>query len=245
MSSNILRNKGQFESILGNYQPSNHVVEILSKASVVLLDGPSGSGRNTIINHLVGAGGYQQVVSDTTRLPRSNNGVLEQHGVEYWFKSEEEFLAGLQEGAYIEAAIIHNQQVSGVSIKEIERALKNGDVAINDVQADGIEAFNALKPDSISIFVTPPSFAIWIKRLDSRGDMPEDERIRRLQSAQEEIQHALSAPYYHFVVNLDLGEAVKAVAAIANKEVDNTSHARQAAEALSEEIATYLLAHHA
>ncbi len=122
---NKLKLRDEFEEIIKNYRASQRSQVILQQARIALFDGPSASGRNTIISELVKIGRYHQVVSDTTRLPRINDGLHEQDGREYWFKAEEAFLEGLKQGAYVEAAIIHDQQVSGVSVAEVERAQVN------------------------------------------------------------------------------------------------------------------------
>ena len=81
-------------------------------------------GRNTIIDQLLKSGDFHYIISDTTRHKRANNGVMEQDGREYWFRSEDEILADLKAGNFLEAAIIHNQHVSGISIRELKKASK-------------------------------------------------------------------------------------------------------------------------
>lgn len=206
-----LRHKDEFRDLIAKYQPSDQTIELLASAKITLFDGPSGSGRNTIMRRLVQSGRYQQMLSDTTRPPRMNDGVLEKNGVEYWFKSEEEFLAGLKRGEYVEAAVIHNQQVSGVNVAEIKRAVEVGKVTVNDVQPDGIEAFRRHQPNTVTIFTIPPSFTIWMERLQLRGEMTPIERNRRLESAEEELKHALASDYYQFLINDDLDTAVQQV----------------------------------
>jgi guanylate kinase len=87
-----------------------------------MLSAPTAAGRNTIIKNLIMTGKYFYVISDTTRIPRINNGTPERSGNEYWFKTETEFLDNLKNGEYIETAIIHNQQISGISLTEMHRA---------------------------------------------------------------------------------------------------------------------------
>ena len=106
------------KTLLKHYNPSLEIIDLLRNIQFVLLAAPTAAGRNTIIRNLIMTGKYYYVVSDTTRKPRINNGIPEKNGNEYWFKSEEEFLHGLKNGAYVEAAIIHNQQVSGISLEE-------------------------------------------------------------------------------------------------------------------------------
>ncbi len=225
-----LHSKEQFKNVLHEYKPNAEATALLQKAPITLFDGPSASGRNTIMVELIETNRYQQIVSDTTRDPRTNNGIAETNGYEYWFKSEDEFLQGLAKGEYIEAAIIHNQQVSGVSVREIQRLNESSKIGINDVQPDGIDAFRAYKPDTICFFVVPPKFEKWLKRLSKRGDMEPQELYRRIESAKHEIIHALDADFYHFVINDNLNDAVALVDTICSGAIVDTSEAKRAAE---------------
>lgn len=232
--------KDEFQKVLKTYAPDRAVQEILKDARIALFDGPSASGRNTIMQRLVETGKYQQIVSDTTRKPRFNNGVPEINGKEYWFKSERDFLDGLQSGQYLEAAIIHDQQVSGVSISELKRISKEGKIAINDIQPDGVEAFRKYKPDTICIFVIPPNFQTWIKRLRIRGEMSEEEQRRRFLSAVDEIEHALAVDYYGLLINNNLEQAVADADALCSGIKSDFSEARTAAKQLLEAIKSHL-----
>jgi guanylate kinase len=210
---------------------------------MVLLIGPTAAGRNTLINILTSTGRYHYLVSDTTRKPRHNNGVAEQNGVEYWFKTEEEFLEGLKNGEYLEAAIIHNQQVSGMSIRELDRAKSAGIIAIDEIEPDGASHIQMYDESPLFIFLLPPSFDVWMERLRGRGDMPEDELRRRLESAREEITEALQADFYQFVINNEIHEAAVAVDELANgREPDNEKQAqgRAYAEQLAIDVQLYL-----
>lgn len=198
---NELRQMDDFKKVLASYQLSDEARATLYSTNLALLVGPTSAGRNTIINELLKSGHYHQVVSDTTRQPRSNNGILEQNGVEYWFRSESELLADLQQGAFLEAAIIHQQQVSGISIRELQVAASEGKVAINEIEVVGANNIQAQKPDTRFFFVLPPSFDEWMVRMKTRGELPVDEIKRRLQSAVKEITVALEREYYWFVVN--------------------------------------------
>ncbi len=101
---NQLTHVDEFRRLLAGYQPSKDSLHGLDQLRLVLLVGPSSSGRNTIINQLVKSGAYYVVVSDTTRQPRVNNGILEVNGREYWFRSEVDILADLKEGKFLEAS---------------------------------------------------------------------------------------------------------------------------------------------
>ena len=117
-----LKHKEQFQEILRHYRVSDHGISVLHKVNFVGMLGITSSGRNTIMDKLVEDDDFTYIVSDTTRPPRKNNGILEKSGEVYWFRQEEEMLQDLEEGLFLEAELIHDQQVSGVSIRELERA---------------------------------------------------------------------------------------------------------------------------
>lgn len=240
---NRLVHIAEFQKILNGYAPSASSIDILHDTHFVLLVGPTAAGRNTLINILAETGRYHFVVSNTTRLPRVNNGVPEQNGVEYWFTKEEEFLDRLEKGEFLEAAIIHGQQVSGISIAELDTARKSGLIAIDEIEVEGAENIYKQKPEALFIFLLPPSFDVWMQRLRGRGEMPEEEVRRRLQSAREEIAVALAADYYHFVINSEIHEAATAVDELANGRIPDSAKqqaGRDHAEQLSIDIRLYL-----
>jgi guanylate kinase len=184
------------------------------------------------------------VVSDTTRKPRINNGVIEENGEVYWFKSEQQFLDGLKAGQYIESAIIHEQQVSGINISELLKASQQHKTAITDVEPQGVASIIKIKPNTKTIFVIPPTFKEWLVRIDNRGILSPSEKKRRLQSMIIEINQGLLVDYYHFVVN---GELDQAVIEIKDYIEDNhfdpiqEQENRQKARELSESAKSYLL----
>ena len=200
-----------FKNILADYQLSTHGQKVLKNIRLVLLAAPTSSGRNTLIHELLKTGEYHFVVSDTTRQPRVNNGVPEKDGTEYWFRSEDDMLSDLREGRYLEAAVIHDQQASGISIRELEKAKQSGKVAITDIEIVGVESVLAQKPDTKVFFVVPPSFDEWHDRLDKRGLMSEIELRRRMRSACVELRHALENDHYHYIINDDISEALERI----------------------------------
>ena len=241
---NHLAHIDEFRTLLAGYQPSEAAKATLAKTRLALLAGPTSSGRNTIITELLKTGAYHCIVSDTTRQPRSNNGVpVEQNGREYWFRKEEDVLADLRQGGYIEAAIIHNQQVSGANIREIDQAQRSGQVAISDIEPNGIATYHRLKPDTVILFVVPPDFASWMQRLSGRSAMPEEEVRRRLNTACGEIRMALTNDYYTFVLNDRLETAVATVDAIIRQgmvDAPAQAHIRHVAEDLGSAAQAYL-----
>lgn len=238
-----LERRPEFEEALKNYRPSPETLATLAKTPIVTLTAPSATGRNTIINELVKTGRYHFIVSDTTRPPRMNKGVWEQHGREYFFRSEDEILQEIREGAFVEAELIHNQQVSGTSAREIERAYHDGKVAITDVDIEGGINFNRLKPDAITICMLPPDFDSWIARMRGRSDFKPEELYRRLQQATKVLRLALAHRNFVFVINDKLDTAIKAVDDIATQglhHAENEDKAHAVAEELYHETVQYL-----
>lgn len=230
-----LQHLREFEELLGGYQPSDEAISSLRQSSLVFLTAPSGVGRNTLMNQLVKGGKFEILVSDTTRPPRVNDGILEQNGKEYFFVSEERFLEGLKAGKYLEAAVIHNAQVSGIRIDTFETIHATGKTPISDIEIAGVDYYRSIKPDVICIFVLPPSFEVWMSRLKERGEMAENEFRERMHSAKFELEHALDHDYYRFIVNSDLVKAAKSVQKIVDGKVysEDGDMKKLAAELLS------------
>jgi guanylate kinase len=198
---NELKRLPEFQKILADYQVSEEGKKILGKTNVVLLLAPAASGRNTAIRELMATGRYHFLVSDTTRKPRVNDGVPERDGVEYWFRTEDDVLKDLKEGKYLEAEIIHKQQVSGISTRELKRALDQEKIAITDIERLGVHNIVAAKPDTVAILMLPPSFREWQRRLHGRGEMDEQELKRRLETAAQIFEAGLKQDYFKFVIN--------------------------------------------
>lgn len=241
---NELKRIADFRAALKNYQLSDSARRTLDATSLVLLVGPTSSGRNTIDAELNKTGYYYHIVSDTTREMRTKGGApIEENGREYWFRTEDEVLKELKRGEFLEAAVIHDQQVSGISIREIKHAHAAQRIAITDVEPTGAATIRALKPDVQAIFVIPPSFDVWMARLHNRADLPEDELRRRLEAAHREIGIALESDFYTFVINLDLDRAVRDIDAIVRlheHSAEKQHAARQLAEQLQRDVAAYL-----
>lgn len=201
----------KFKSNLEDYTPSQNLLNLLKKEKFVLLVAPTAAGRNTIIKNLIKSNHYHYIISDTTRPPRTNNGQIEKNGVEYWFKTEAEFLKGIETGSYLEAAVIHDQQVSGINIAELSQASNSKKIAITDIDIKGCDTIQSYSNTVLPIFILPPEYNEWINRLDGRGEMTEEEKTRRLRSAYYEIENAIKIPYFKFVTNRDLEDTTKTI----------------------------------
>lgn len=229
MDAPRLEHLAEIEGVLSDYQISERAKGVLKDLELALLVGVTSSGRNTIIKELVKTGYYQYLVSDTTRKPQVRDGQIEEHGVTYYFRSEEEVLADLKSGEFLEAAIIHDQQVSGISIRELERAKNSNKIAVTDTELVGAQNIIEAKPDTLVIFVLPPTFEAWQHRFEHRGELSDLERKNRMRSALREIEGALEKDYYHFIVNDSLDSVAKRVDGlirldIPDKEYQEFSH---------------------
>lgn len=238
-----LENKAEFEAELKEYKPSEQTKQILAQTPLVTLTAPTATGRNTIIKELLKNGRYHFIVSDTTRPPRMNSGVWERNGVEYFFRTEPEMLAEIKNGEFVEAEVIHGQQVSGISVREIEKAHSENKIAINDVDIEGGINIARLKPDAITICLLPPSFEEWMARINKRSSFEPDELHRRLQQATKVLRLALDHNHFIFVINDDLDLAIKTVNDIAvdgQRNPEEENKARALAQKLYDETASYL-----
>jgi guanylate kinase len=234
----ILRNKEAFKAVLRDYRPSDEARHLLAGMNLVILQGISGSGRNTIIDYLVQTDAFHQILSDTTRPPKLRNGVMEQHGVQYYFRKEEDLLNDLAQGMFLEAELIHDQQVSGISVRELMRAVESGKTPINEVAREGVMNIRRAKPDTTFIFVVPPSYDVWLQRLTKREVMSEAELANRKHSAVHEIEAAFDAPDFHFLVNDQLEHAAKAIQRVVAGETmsDEDRQGRQVAQTILENL---------
>jgi guanylate kinase len=209
-----LKHHDEFEEILAKYNVSEHSKQVLQGLKLVLLLAPTSSGRNTIINQQLSTGQYYYIISDTTREPRFNDGVMEENGKQYWFRKEEDVLADLKKGEYLEAELIHNQQVSGISIRELEKARNAQKIAIKDIDLAGMHNVVRAKPDTVAIMMLPPSFEEWMDRLTHRGRMRPDELKRRLQTAEKILEDGSHQNYYDFVISENIEQSGAIIDAI-------------------------------
>jgi len=211
MEEITLKQKQAFINVLEGYQISEHAHKVLHDVEYVVLIGPAAGGRNTIINQLVAHHDFQQIISDTTRSPKFRDGKMEQHGVNYFFRSEEGMLDDLRAGEFLEAELIHNQQVSGTSIRELAKAAAAGKPAINEIEFGGAQNVLAAKPDTKIIAILPPSFKEWRLRFEARETISEIEFKNRIKTAQEVIKLIRREPKIRVVINHEFHKAAEEI----------------------------------
>lgn len=181
-------------------------------AFAVIIAGPSGSGKTTLARLAVEADDKLVFsVSDTSRPRRGN----EKDGVDYRFRSESEFEERIAADAYAEWARVHGDYY-GTPRSEIDGAVARGENLILDIDVQGAEQIRAKYPDTVGVFVVPPTWEILEARLRARKTDSE-ERIRtRLKNAREEL--ARKFEYDYIVINDDLESARETVLSIIRGE---------------------------
>jgi guanylate kinase len=179
----------------------------------VILSAPSGGGKTTIARMLLERRpdlGYS--VSCTTRAPRP----AEADACDYYFITRAEFLAKREQGAFAESAEVHGN-LYGTLRSEVERVLGAGQHVVMDIDVQGAVQFMRAFPQSVTIFILPPSAEVLLERLRSRKTESPAQLAARLQSALQELQQV--GEYEYVVVNDDLERAVSSVESIVDAEV--------------------------
>ena len=174
----------------------------------IILSSPSGGGKTTIAKRLLELRddvGYS--VSATTRPPREG----EVEGRDYYFRSRAEFERGVRAGEFAESAEVHGH-LYGTLRSEVERVLASGRHVIMDIDVQGTAQFSAAFPNSVLIFVLPPSARVLVERLEARKTEDNRSLIRRLRSAKEELKAIDLYPYV--IVNHQVDAAVDEVSRI-------------------------------
>lgn len=207
------------EQLTKGYEPTPETVELVRNSKITLLVGISGAGKDTIKHKLLEKDGYRDIISHTTRAPRTNNGVMEVDGDDYHFMTHDIAAEMVKAKAFIEAKFVHGT-VYGTSVRELQLAYDEGKIAVTDIDVQGVEEYKDVSNDVIAIFILPPSYAVWRERLQKRYETTQEfeaEWPRRKESAIMELEKALFVPYYHFVINDELEHSVRIVDEIAHQ----------------------------
>jgi guanylate kinase len=178
----------------------------------IILSAPSGAGKTSIAKALLARRrdvGYS--VSCTTRAPRPG----EKPGEDYHFITTKEFLARQARGDFAESAQVHGN-LYGTMRSEVDRVLGTGRHVVMDIDVQGATQFRRVYPDSVAIFILPPSAEVMLERLRARGTENRAELARRMISALEELRSV--ADYHYVVINDVIDDAVGRVCAILDAE---------------------------
>lgn len=170
---------------------------------LLIFSAPSGSGKSTIIEYLMSKNlGLHFSISATSRPPRGK----EQHGVEYFFLSTEEFKKHIEAGDFLEYEEVYEGRYYGTLREQVDRQLAAGENVVCDVDVLGGKNIKAVYGNrALSIFIQPPSIDELRKRLEGRATDAPEVITKRIERAAFELSFAKD--FDKIVINDDLSTA--------------------------------------
>lgn len=182
--------------------------QALAGSSLITVTAPSGAGKSSLLAALIKSDSSLRLsVSHTTRQPRPG----EQNGREYHFTTVDEFKRRLKEGEFLEHAMVHGN-FYGTSRVAVLNQLNAGIDTILEIDWQGAHQIRRLFPETVSIFILPPSFTALEERLNKRGQDSQEIIKQRIAAADEEIRHASEFDYV--IINNKFDQALGNLAAI-------------------------------
>ena len=172
------------------------------RGRLIIISGPSGVGKNTVVRGMASRRSFHFSVSATTRTARAG----ESDGVDYHFIDHDAFSVMIREDGLLEWADFAGSRY-GTPKEEVLGPLENGEDVVLDIEVTGAINLMDMFPEAISIFVMPPSIGELEARMRGRRDMTEAQILTRLSLAAE---HMKSGPrrFGHVVVNEDLEKTI-------------------------------------
>ncbi len=208
----------------------------VQRGSLMIISGFSGAGKGTVVNELMNIypEDYRLSVSATTRGPRAN----ELDGVHYYFKTKEAFEAMIKEDAFIEHACYVGNYY-GTPKAFVEENLAKGVNVILEIEMQGAFQIKEKMPETLMIFLTPPSIAELEERLRSRGSESDEQIAGRMSRASEESQYITD--YDYIVVNETgkLTECVEHIHQIVCDYKDKVANNKPFINELKEDLKAY------
>ncbi len=194
--------------------------------NLFVIAAPSGGGKTSLIRALLERErGIRLSVSYTTRPPRPG----EREGVDYHFVTLERFRELEQSGAFIEHAEVHGNWYA-TSAAWLEEQVRAGQDVLLEIDWQGAAQIRGIIPESVQIFVLPPSLASLAERLERRGQDDAVTIARRLEAAREEMRHCIEFDYV--IINQDFASAVDDLSAVVRASRLRTAQQRIRYEAL-------------
>lgn len=234
----------EINDLLAAYQPGDSTRELITNTPILLLVGPTGAGKDSVKDKLLETGKYHHIISHTTRPPRINHGHIEESGREYHFIDLDQATTMLKAHAFIEAKM-YSGNVYGTSAAEIQVAQDESKIAVTDIEVQGIAEYKAIDSGVMAVFLLPPDFQTWQARLQRRygGVVGAADARVRMRTALDEIEQLLHTDHYCAIVNDNLDETLRQVAAIVATHVHDITQetaARRVAQEIDNGIRQYL-----
>jgi len=152
---------------------------------LTVIAGPTAVGKGTVVRRIRELHpAIELSVSATTRLPRPG----EQHGVDYFFLTNEEFDQMISDGNMLEYAVVHGTNRYGTPREPVERTLAAGGQMILEIDIQGARQVKKSMPEALLVFIAPPSWQELERRLSGRGTEDAAEQARRLATAKLEME---------------------------------------------------------
>lgn len=183
-------------------------------ARVVVITGPSGVGKGTLIRQLRDRIPELELsVSATTRAPRPG----EEHGRDYWFLTRDEFERRIAEGGFVEHAEYSGNRY-GTLRQDLDLRVSAGRPVLLEIEVQGARQVAETMPEALRIFIAPPSAEALRTRLVGRGTDDSEQIDRRLQVAEDEL--AAQPEFPVVVVNDRLDDAIEELTAVVRAGID-------------------------
>lgn len=183
----------------------------MNKGMLIVVSGPSGCGKGTVLAEILKSDRIFYSVSATTRSPRPG----ETDGVNYYFLTKEKFVQLIEEDGMLEYASYCGNYY-GTPKRPVEDMLEQGKHVILEIEVQGAMKIMEKRPEAVFVFILPPSLKELERRLNKRGTEAEDVIKKRLSEAAGEIN--LAYKYDYAVINGELSEAVDDLKAIIRAE---------------------------
>lgn len=216
-----------FPALVKNYQPAPPVLERIKNVSLLIIIGPSGVGKSSVISRL----GLHFVPSDTTRSARPE----EKAGVDFYFLTDyDQVVADIKNGQFVQVAVGPGGDFYATRASSYPAA----GFAVMPVVSDVVPIFRKLGfAKTISAFIAPPNYKEWMRRMGSH-QLEGEQLTRRLAEARRSLNFALQDGLTHFILNNDLERAAIQVKQLMQRQIDTDREktAQRAAQEMLDSI---------